>query len=93
MTHKAINDLQDFIRKNKGKVKDFDSDRPMTFHGLRHLCASEWYLELRGTGYGKKAAMKLVSQRLGHERMDVTRIYLAPLTKIQSQDYIQKTDF
>ena len=80
---KAIKDIQDFIRNNRDKIKDPDSARPMTFHGLRHLCAAEWYLSLTNSGYNKDSAMKQVSRWLGHERKDVTRIYLASLPRIK----------
>ena len=38
-TDRAINHLQSFIMRYRGEVRDVDSDRPMTFHGLRHTYA------------------------------------------------------
>ena len=39
-TDRAINVLQVFIIKHREEVKDVDSERPMTFHGLRHTYAA-----------------------------------------------------
>ena len=53
----------------------------MTFHGLRHTCAAEWYLSLKAKGYSDIDARKQVSRWLGHERDEITKIYLASLAK------------
>lgn len=45
MTHEAIKDFQRFLAGNRPLVQDPDSDRPMTFHGLRYTRAAEWYQE------------------------------------------------
>lgn len=49
----------------------------MTFHGLRHTCAAEWYRQALDEGLNPYQARKRVSELLGHHRDDVTRIYLA----------------
>jgi integrase len=84
-THSAIARLQQFIIDHREKVKDPDSERPMTFHGLRHLCAAEWYLSLKEKGYDEESARKQVSKWLGHKRDDVTRIYLASLPRLEGE--------
>jgi len=76
-THIAINRLQQFIAYHRREGQDPDSDKPMTFHGLRHAYALEQYNELIAAGYTKNEACLKVSKLLGHERADVTRIYLA----------------
>ena len=38
-TDRAINHLQFFIMRYRDEVRDADSDRPITFHGLRHTYA------------------------------------------------------
>ena len=53
----------------------------MTFHGLRHTCAAEWYQERIAAGATPYEARKAVSRLLGHGRDDVTKIYLASLQK------------
>lgn len=49
----------------------------MTFHGLRHSYASDTYMNLLGDGMSALDAHFEVSRLLGHERADVTNIYLA----------------
>ncbi len=48
----------------------------LTFHGLRHTYAHELYLQYRNEGMGVKEAKLAVARRLGHERDEVTSIYL-----------------
>ena len=38
-TDRVINHLQFFIMRHRDAMRDVDSDRPMTFHGLRHSYA------------------------------------------------------
>ena len=76
-TDKAITQLQQFIHRNREAVQDPDSDRPLTFHGLRHTYAAEKYRQLIADGVSELDAHLAVSQLLGHERADVTNIYLA----------------
>ena len=76
-TDKAIHHLQQFILRNRDAVQDLDSDRPLTFHGLRHTYAAEKYRQLIADGVSELDAHLTVSKLLGHERADVTNIYLA----------------
>ena len=85
-THQAIKQLQHFIIEHRERVQDPGSGRPMTFHGLRHFCAAEWYLALKDAGQDDFAARRQVSKWLGHERGDVTRIYFASLGKRGQED-------
>ena len=78
-THQAIKELQVFIYLHRSLAQDPDSTRPMTFHGLRHACATQWYQEYIQAGHSPHEARLLVSRLLGHGRDDVTRIYLASL--------------
>ena len=80
-THTAIQQLQAFIRTTRPYIQDAGSTRPMTFHGLRHTCAAEWYQERIAAGATPYEARKAVSRLLGHGRDDVTKIYLASLQK------------
>jgi len=77
-TDKAINAFQDFIREHRDEFRDADNDSPLTFHGLRHNYAAEQYVEHR-TEMPDTAAKREVSALLGHNRPDVTNIYLASL--------------
>lgn len=85
-THKAIKNFQAFVAANRTYAQDVDSDRPMTFHGLRHTRAAEWYVEFVKQGKTPYQARKTVSKLLGHGRDDVTRIYLASLGKEDGTD-------
>ncbi len=76
-TDKAINQLQQFILRNREAVQDPNSERPLTFHGLRHTYAAEKYRQLIADGISELDAHLTVSRLLGHERADVTNIYLA----------------
>lgn len=80
-TDRAINHLQFFIMRHRGEIRDVDSDRPITFHGLRHTYAAEKYMELIQNGISALDAHFEVSRLLGHERPDVTNIYLASVRK------------
>ena len=80
-TDRAITLLQFFIMKHRDEVRDEDSDRPLTFHGLRHTYAAEKYKELTNSGRSALDAHFAVSRLLGHERADVTNIYLASVRK------------
>lgn len=80
-THHAIGQLQQYIYKVRSAVQDEDSTRPMTHHGLRHSYAARTYQELIDRGMSPFTASLRVSQLLGHERSDVTRIYLASIPK------------
>jgi len=78
-TDRAINLLEQFIIKYRPEVQDSDSKRPMTFHGLRHTYAVEKYREFLSQGMSELDAHFAVSRLLGHERADVTNVYLASL--------------
>ena len=78
-TDKAINQLQQFILRNREAVQDPNSNRPLTFHGLRHTYAAEKYRQLIADGISELDAHLTVSKLLDHERADVTNIYLVSL--------------
>ena len=78
-TDKAINQLQQFILRNREAVQDPNSNRPLTLHGLRHTYAAEKYRQLIADGFSELDAHLTVSHLLGHERTDVTNIYLSSL--------------
>ena len=73
--------LQQFIIAHRGEVKDPDSIRPMTFHGLRHNYAVEQHLSLTGKGCTDSQARKQASKWMGHNRKEITHIYHASLRK------------
>ena len=79
-TDRAIHQLQLFIYSNRGDFQE-DANRPLTFHGLRHTYAAEKYQKLIDSGMSSLDTHFAVSRLLGHERADVTDIYLASLPK------------
>lgn len=76
-TDRAINALELFIYRYRNEVSDEGSDRRLTFHGLRHTYAAEQYTKLTEGGMSVIDSHYAVSRLLGHERADVTNIYLA----------------
>ena len=80
-TDRAINRLQLFILKHREEIQTGDARHPLTFHGLRHTYAAEKYKELTESGTSELDAHFAVSRLLGHERADVTNIYLASVKK------------
>jgi len=78
-THLAMQRFEEFIRRHKPPIQDPGSTRPMTFHGLRHTCAVEWYRGFIASGDSEFHARKRVAKLLGHGRDDVSRVYLASL--------------
>lgn len=75
-THQQIKSVQDFICNHRSKFTDGSREANMTFHGLRHSYAREEYEKRVAKGASELNARKEVSQLLGHERDDVTRIYI-----------------
>ncbi len=75
----AIHQLQEFIIHYRPKVQDTKSKHPLTFHGLRHTFAAEKYQQLVESGTDALDARYAVSWLLGHNRADVTNVYLASL--------------
>ena len=73
--------MEQFILRHRAAVQDEDSDRPLTFHGLRHSYSADKYRQLTKDGMSGLDAHFAVSRLLGHERPDVTDIYLASVGK------------
>ena len=78
----AISRLQAFIAANRGDIQDINSSHPLTFHGLRHTYAAETYQALIEQGIRPLEASLKVSRLLGHERRDVTKIYLSSIEEV-----------
>lgn len=80
-THSAINRLETFIAKHRGEVLDPGDIRNLTFHGLRHRFASDAYMYYRDKGYDRLSARLKVARLIGHNRDDVTNIYIKSAKK------------
>ncbi len=79
--HQVIQRVQDFIKNNRHKIIDQLNSRPkgieITMHSFRHAYAKEQYDSFILQGYSEDAARLEVAQLIGHNRQDVTKIYLA----------------
>jgi len=69
-THKEMKKFQNFIRESK------KSGPSLTYHSLRHTYAQELYRRLMNSSLSELEARKIVSKRLGHNRIDITNVYL-----------------
>jgi len=78
-THLAIKELQQFIADYRLPRQSKLCGKEITFHGLRHMFAVEAYQKLVTEGKSEAVARLQVSRWLGHEREDVTEIYLASI--------------
>lgn len=85
-TGAAIKGLQAFLRAHREEARDGGPPLPLHSHGLRHGYAARAYKTLRARGLGDADARKRVSRLLGHNRPEVTEIYLASVRKEPGQD-------
>lgn len=76
-THIYIKQLQHFIGYHRNKLPIRENKERLTFHGLRHTFTASKYIELIDKGYLPWKAKREISKLLGHERQDVTEIYLS----------------
>ncbi|MEK4701296.1 site-specific integrase [Solibacillus sp. FSL R7-0668] len=80
-THQVIQQIQDFVRNNRDKVRDPFNDRAegveITMHSFRHNYAKEQFEYFLEEGHEPEDAKRKVSRLIGHHRADVTDIYLA----------------
>lgn len=84
-THLVIKQVQNWINRNRehfqnqsrhqGRDEGEAIIESITFHGLRHAYAQKRYQEAIERGLNDRKARLEVSELLGHERDDVTRIY------------------
>ena len=80
-TDRAIYRLEAFILAHREEIQRQTPHAPLTFRGLRHTYAAEKYSELAAGGMSELDAHFAVSRLLGHERADVTNIYLSSVRK------------
>ena len=80
-TDAAIKRFQQYLISIRPQIQDDTRTTHLTHHGLRHTYAARTYQELIQQGISPLEASYRVSKLLGHERHDVTRIYLASVEK------------
>lgn len=78
-TDVAIKHFQQYLASVRNQIQDENRTTHLTHHGLRHSFAAQTYQELIQQGISPLEASYRVSRLLGHERHDVTRIYLASI--------------
>ena len=80
-TDVAIKRFQQYLISIRPQIQDETRTTHLTHHGLRHSFAARTDQELIQQGISPLEASYRVSRLLGHERHDVTRIYLASVEK------------
>ncbi|MBQ0138143.1 MAG: hypothetical protein KBT36_02505, partial [Kurthia sp.] len=53
----------------------FNEVNPLTFHGLRYSYVQDRMTDLQASGLSWKAAAKIVTQEVGHGRVEVIKVY------------------
>ncbi|MEK4366427.1 phage integrase N-terminal domain-containing protein [Paenibacillus sp. FSL M8-0212] len=85
-THQVVNRMQKFLEHHRDKVltetgmqqrtdRRDGSSRSLTFHGLRYGYVQDRMGQELAKGYSRDNAALIVSREVGHERVDVIRIY------------------
>lgn len=69
---KSINQFTDYIRNHRAKI----TEQRITTHSFRRYYANVQYQQALDQGMSKEQAEITVSKNLGHNRAEVTRIYL-----------------
>lgn len=77
----AIKRFQQYLIAVRPQIQDENRTTHLTHHGLRHTYAARTYQKLIQQGISPLDASYRVSRLLGHERHDVTHIYLASVEK------------
>lgn len=86
-THQVVNRMEKFIQHHRGKGvtaegmnlrtdKRDGSARELTFHGLRYNYVQERVDQELKRGFTLDQASLIVSREVGHERIDVIKIYM-----------------
>ncbi|WP_338834587.1 Tyrosine recombinase XerC [Moorella humiferrea] len=76
-THLVKKEMEKWMEQNRAEAQAPGRERPLTWHGLRHSYAKERYNYYRNVmKMDKIAARKAVSAEIGHNRADVTVIYV-----------------
>jgi integrase len=76
-----IERLQNFINYHRKKLPPSEEKKPLTIHGMRHSYAVARCSDFLDKGMMEWEAKRELSKLLGHERVDVTQIYLSSLSR------------
>lgn len=87
-THLAIQRVQNYLARNRDKFQNSverlkmnengsNVTEGLTMHGLRHMYVREQFEAFKQEGYTENQAKLKVSKLIGHERKEVTNIYIS----------------
>lgn len=77
---KWLEDIRGRAETQEGRESRWWHDKstpPLTYHGLRYSYVQERMEHLQNEGFSRDAAAQIVSQEVGHERIEVISIYTA----------------
>ena len=83
--HEVTNRIRKHLERHRNAVTTSEGlssrlnikgdQKPLTFHGLRYAYVQDRMNDLQGQGYTRDAAAHIVTQEVGHNRIDVIAIY------------------
>jgi integrase len=85
-THDYIHRLESFVNYHRKKLPPSEDKKPLTIHGMRHSYAVARCSEFLDKGMMEWEAKRELTKLLGHERIDVTQIYLTALRIKEADD-------
>ncbi len=84
-THAAVNRVEKFIQNNREQFETVEGQETrmyegvanaLTYHGLRYNYVQDRMQQEMEKGYSKLQAAAIVTEEVGHERVDVIDVYL-----------------
>lgn len=84
-THEVVNDMEKWLERHRERVKTEEGIRirihargehELTFHGLRYAYVQERVEHEMARGKTFEEAAAIVTKEVGHERIDVVKIYM-----------------
>ncbi|MBC9710398.1 MAG: tyrosine-type recombinase/integrase, partial [Enterococcus sp.] len=83
--HQVVNRIEKHLERYRGTVETLEGAlkrvdisnevNPLTFHGLRYSYVQDRMTDLQAQGLNWKAAAKIVTQEVGHGRIEVVKVY------------------
>lgn len=83
--HRVVNRMEKFLEYHRPKIESPNGSqraklqgagsKPLTFHGLRYNYVQQRMDQQMAKGFNQEQAAAIVSKEVGHERIDVIKIY------------------
>lgn len=83
--HQVVNRIEKHLERYRGAIETLEGAtkridisnevNPLTFHGLRYSYVQDRMTDLQAGGLSWKAAAKIVTQEVGHGRIEVIKVY------------------